>query len=139
MDLSPDPLRSIASGYRTLLKRIGTVLAFATATVALSAAIVYPLWYLASFRKDIFDILVIAAAAGYLIAVLVRRIVRKPANGVTRGKIALGFAKKLGVMIAVVAAAYAFVLLVLAGKTAIAIPVAVVFLGVFGYLVYGKR
>jgi hypothetical protein len=139
VDLSPDPLRSIASGYRTLLKRIGTVLAFAATTVALSAAIVYPLWYLASLHKSIFDILVITAAAGGLIVVLVRRIVRKPANGVTRRKIALGFVKKLGAAIAVVAAVYAIVLLVLAGKTAIAIPVAVVFLGVFGYLVYGKR
>jgi hypothetical protein len=139
VDVLPDPLRSIASGYRSLAKRVGAVLAFAIATVGLGAAIVYPLWYLASFRKGLFDALFLAAAAAGLLVIAIRRIIRKPANGLTRRKLALSFVKRLGAVVAVIAAVYAVVLLALAGKTTIAILLAVVFLGVFGYLVYGKR
>lgn len=69
-------LRNVAAGYRNLFSLLADIVPLVGTIVVLSAVVVLPLWYLATYHRGVYTLLVAAFALAGLGYLLLRRIRR---------------------------------------------------------------
>jgi hypothetical protein len=138
-------LAAMWTGYRRLAVSLFRVLLFTAAAVGASAAVSFPLWYLATNHTKLYTgISLVALLAGGIF--LVGRAVVRSVNSAggfrryARDFLAPG-AASLGKIVLVIALFYINVLLYYQSLLIIAIPSSLVLLAITGYFLYarGKR
>ncbi len=132
--------RRILRGYRNAAVRIAWTAGFLVAAVAISAAIVYPLWYLADTHAQAFTYGVLSLLALLFALWIVSRLRRGleqegSVSGLFRWLILPALARVAAAVLLVVAA-YVLAVVYAQGVLAVAIPGTVLFAAALGYLLY---
>ncbi len=134
--------RAAVAAYAAVARRIGAGLLLTGAVVAVSAAIVLPLWLVATRMRAVYNVLLIAGFATGVGVLIVRRIrLRAQETGLrTALAAAAAAAARLLAWVATLAAAPLFVLaLFSSGAVVAAILVIVADLGAIGILLTSGR
>lgn len=111
-------LRRVWAGYRNIFSLLTGVIPLIAAIVVLSALVVLPLWYLATYHRAVYTVLLGAIALGGTGYLLLRRI--------RRGAGRRGGVRKATVVLATVASALLTVRLLLLGSLVLGIPLLLV-------------
>lgn len=127
-----------AQGYLGLVRSIGAVAAALASALVVSMLIVFPLWWLATERRALYNMLVLGIVAAALLALGVGGVIRRRSQHL-RGEIQPSDKKRhliprALVVIVLLVAAYAIAVLYGSGAWIAAVPATLVFLGLLGYL-----
>jgi hypothetical protein len=133
------PLRRILDFYRFLASRIAVFMTVAVIVLAASAAIVYPFWYLATYRIAIFNWLFAAVAACLVSVTIAWRLIGAARDGVPKPRRFASLLRKAALLIGSVAAAYGVFLLWIAGWRVPALAAGIFSALVIGFLAYARR
>lgn len=125
-------LKKILSGYFAIFLALARFVLLAAACLAMGAAIVWPLWKLASAQPGIYSLLCSALFLLFLGWAVYTKI--KPRLRSDKKALVASLIRKL----IVIGGTVAFFLLVLAWQRTLAISVLVLTLVVYGYLAFGK-
>ena len=135
--------RAALTAYGAVARRVGIGLGLTVAVVAASAAIVTPLWLVATRMRSLYNILLAAAFAigvGWMIMRRVRRQAAETGMRAALGAAAVAAARMLGWLATLAAAPLLVLALFSAGAILPAIILIVVDLGAIGILITsGKR
>ena len=135
--------RNVILGYAGLLLSIAKILGFLAVLFTVSAALTYPLWYLATEHVEIYTLSTAVLLAAVLLFIIVKRISaayrrERKVLPFLRNSILppLAAAAKAAVILA---ASYLLIILFLNERTAIAVALTPFFLAGTGFLLYGKK
>lgn len=133
-------LFQIVSGYTRSLRSAVVSLALIAATVAVSAAVVFPLWYFSTHSRRAYTIAVLSFfAAGILFLLFRRSRAFWELPGKERSKRVRRFFGKLLSLVAYLVGLYLILGLYAVGLLAAAIPLTVIYLFILGYTLYARR
>ena len=133
-------LLQIATGYSRSIRRLAWSLLLLAGTIAVSAAIVFPLWYFSTHDRSAYTVVVLALTAAALLFFLFRRTQafwelssQERALKVRRtvGKTALVLAYLFGL--------YVILGFYVVGLLAVALPLTIVYLLALGYTLYARK
>ena len=135
-------LRRMAQGYLSTARSAIVLVAALAALLAGSAAIVFPLWFVATRYTQVFTILALCLCAGvilYLLAQRVRRDLADRPGGAPTPLLAIGhLAWRLLRLVLLIALAVAVISLYSLRLYAAAIPATVVYIITLGYVAFGR-
>jgi hypothetical protein len=133
-------LGEVLSGYRRIGSMLGRAVLFLVSVVAVSAVIVWPLWYLATHARGAYTIVSAVAVFGLLAYWAVRTIrLRRAVRRDRRRRVARRWPRRLLGGAAVLITLYAAFALGAAGYLWIAIPAAAIGVLLVGYLGAGTQ
>lgn len=133
-------LLQIGLGYSRSLRRITGGLVLVAATVVISAAIVFPLWYFSTHDRTGYTIVVLGLAVVAVLFYMIRR--TRAFWELTSDERAARVRRLLGRLLAVLGylvSLYIIFGLYVVGLLAAAVPLSVVYLLVLGYSLYARR
>jgi len=133
---------NISKGYSKFFRTAGFAVLIISICVLISLIIVYPLWYIAIHYTSVYTFLFFAAAGIFIAYMLIKRIL----NGITSNGSVFSFLKKdivpalfrIGTLAGFLILLYAIIILYAAALFWAAIPLTVMFLLAFGYVLYLK-
>ncbi len=125
-------------GYIALARSIGAVAAALVSSLAISVLLVFPLWWLATERRGIYNILVLGLVSAGVLFLAIKGIVRKQSQQM-QGELQLSDKRhralpRVLIVVVLLVAAYSIAALFSSGVWMAAIPATLVFLGLLGYL-----
>lgn len=133
-------LLQIVSGYSRSLRSLLISVALIAATVAVSAAVVFPLWYFSTHSRRAYTIAALALFGAGILFLLVRRSrAFWELPGTERSRRVRRFFARLLSVLAYLAGLYIILGFYAVGLLAAAIPLTVVYLLVLGYTLYVRR
>ena len=135
-----DAARRIWVGYAGILRGLGWLLALLAATVAASAAIVFPLWYVSIHYRALYTTVVLslfAAGIVYLIGRKVHAWLLRPAK-MREGMFRRIVIRTL-VVLTFIVSLYVILGLFVVGILGIAIPLITIYIAALGYILYVHR
>ena len=135
--------RNMIMGYAGLLLSIAKFLGFLAVLLAVSAALTYPLWYLATERVEIYTWSTLAFLGAVLFYVVVKRV----SAAFRRERKVLPFLRNsilpplaaAAKAVVILAASYLLIILFLNERPAIAVALTPFFLVGAGFLLYGRK
>lgn len=133
-------LVQIVAGYFRSFRRIAWSLLLLAATLGVSAAIVFPLWYFSTHERKIFTIVVLCLLAAGILFLLFRRTRAfwelSPNERAARFR---RLALRLMSLFAYLVALYVILGLYVVGLLAAALPLTMIYLLVLGYSLYVRK
>lgn len=133
-------LFQIAAGYSRSLRRVIVSMALIAGTVAMSAAVVFPLWYFSTHARRAYTIAVLALFGAAILFLLVRR--SRTFWELSANERSARVRRAIGKILSVLAylvGLYLILGLYAIGLYAAAVPLTVLYLLVLGYSLYVRR
>lgn len=133
-------LLQIGLGYSRTLRRIASGLLLVAATVSLSAAIVFPLWYFSTRDRTGYTLVVLGLAGAVILFLIARRMRAfwELASEERTARVRRLLVRLLAVLGYLVGLYVIFGLYVV-GLLPVAVPLSIVYLLVLGYSLYARR